>query len=97
MALPSGGGGARVGAALAVAALLLGVAAAKLDDVVQPSWANDHVVYDGDLLKLRLDPNSGSFGARISASRHPSFFFGGRATHHKICVFPLFLACSYLN
>jgi hypothetical protein len=64
-----------VGAALAVAALLLGVAAAKLDDVVQPSWANDHVVYDGDLLMLRLDPNSGSFGARISASRHPSFFF----------------------
>jgi hypothetical protein len=41
--------------------LVAGVeAAARFDDVVQPSWANDHMVYDGDLLKLRLDPNSGS-------------------------------------
>jgi xyloglucan:xyloglucosyl transferase len=40
--------------------LVAGVeAAARFDDVVQPSWANDHMVYDGDLLKLRLDPNSG--------------------------------------
>jgi hypothetical protein len=39
--------------------LVAGVEAARFDDVVQPSWANDHMVYDGDLLKLRLDPNSG--------------------------------------
>lgn len=38
-----------------------GVAAAgKFDDVVEPSWANDHVVYEGDLLKLRLDSSSGT-------------------------------------
>jgi hypothetical protein len=35
---------------------------------------------DGDLLKLRLDPNSGSFGARIGS---------------RLLVTPLFLACSY--
>jgi hypothetical protein len=35
---------------------------------------------DGDLLKLRLDPNSGSFGARIGS---------------RLRVTPLFLACSY--
>jgi xyloglucan:xyloglucosyl transferase len=44
---------ALLGARLAVAT------ATKFDDVVQPSWANDHVVYEGDLLKLRLDSNSG--------------------------------------
>lgn len=35
------------------------LAASKFDGVVQPSWANDHVVYEGDLLKLRLDSSSG--------------------------------------
>lgn len=55
--------GALVAAAsLAVAAVVCaGVAAAssKFDDVVQPSWANDHVLYEDDLLKLRLDSSSG--------------------------------------
>ncbi|KAJ1698180.1 hypothetical protein LUZ63_006692 [Rhynchospora breviuscula] len=32
----------------------------KFDDVIQPSWANDHVIYDGDLLMLKLDNSSGS-------------------------------------
>ncbi|VAH37133.1 unnamed protein product [Triticum turgidum subsp. durum] len=59
--------GALVAAAtLAVAAVVCaGVAAAasKFDDVVQPSWANDHVLYEDDLLKLRLDSSSG--GIRV--------------------------------
>jgi xyloglucan:xyloglucosyl transferase len=29
--------------------------ASKFDGVVQSSCANDHVLYEGDLLKLRLD------------------------------------------
>ncbi|OAY63484.1 xyloglucan endotransglucosylase/hydrolase protein 9-like [Ananas comosus] len=32
----------------------------KFDDVIQPSWASDHVIYDGDLLLLKLDNFSGS-------------------------------------
>ncbi|CAD6255084.1 unnamed protein product [Miscanthus lutarioriparius] len=71
----SGGGGAFPAAAVsavlvaaAVAALLgAGVAASKFDDVVQPSWGNDRMVYDGDLLKLRLDANSG--GGFVSRSK----------------------------
>ncbi|BAS91172.1 Os04g0631200 [Oryza sativa Japonica Group] len=52
-----------------------GVAAAgKFDDVVEPSWANDHVVYEGDLLKLRLDSSSG--GGFASKSK----FLYGKAT-----------------
>ncbi|XBI59006.1 xyloglucan endotransglucosylase protein 6 isoform X2 [Aegilops tauschii subsp. strangulata] len=70
--------GALVAAAsLAVAAVVCaGVAAAasKFDDVVQPSWANDHVLYEDDLLKLRLDSSSG--GGFASKNR----FLYGKAT-----------------
>ncbi|XP_062226857.1 xyloglucan endotransglucosylase protein 6-like [Phragmites australis] len=68
MALRNGGGGGLgLGAAASllavVVAALLGAGvvagASKLEDVVLPSWANDHVVYEGDLLKLRLDSSSG--------------------------------------
>lgn len=67
--------------AAAVAALLgAGVAAAtKFDDVVQPSWANDHMVYDGDLLKLRLDANSG--GGFVSRSK---FLYGKASADLKL-------------
>ncbi|XP_073004101.1 xyloglucan endotransglucosylase protein 6 [Typha latifolia] len=34
--------------------------ASKFDDVIQPSWATDHVIYEGDLLKLKLDNFSGA-------------------------------------
>ncbi|XP_044968060.1 xyloglucan endotransglucosylase/hydrolase protein 9-like isoform X2 [Hordeum vulgare subsp. vulgare] len=63
-------------ASLAVAAVVCaGVAAAsKFDDVVQPSWANDHVLYEDDLLKLRLDSSSG--GGFASKNR----FLYGKAT-----------------
>ncbi|XBJ04846.1 xyloglucan endotransglucosylase/hydrolase protein 9-like isoform X2 [Triticum dicoccoides] len=70
--------GALVAAAtLAVAAVVCaGVAAAasKFDDVVQPSWANDHVLYEDDLLKLRLDSSSG--GGFASKNK----FLYGKAT-----------------
>ena len=83
----SGGGGAFPAAAVsavlvaaAVAALLgAGVAASKFDDVVQPSWANDHMVYDGDLLKLRLDANSG--GGFVSRSK---FLYGKASADLKL-------------
>ncbi|TVU16219.1 hypothetical protein EJB05_39771 [Eragrostis curvula] len=72
----AGAGGSLPLLMAAVAALLVaGVAvAAKFDDVVQPSWANDHMVYDGDLLKLRLDSNSG--GGFVSKNK----FLYGRAS-----------------
>lgn len=89
MALRNGGGGGACPAAVvlvaaAVAALLgAGVAAAaaatKFDDVVQPSWANDHVVYDGDLLKLRLDSNSG--GGFVSRTK---FLYGKASADLKL-------------
>jgi hypothetical protein len=50
-------------AAFVVAAVSAGAAPSKFDGVVQPSWANDHVVYEGDLLKLRLDTSSGNISA----------------------------------
>ncbi|KAJ1272943.1 hypothetical protein BS78_06G241700 [Paspalum vaginatum] len=68
--------------AAAVAALLgaaVAAAASKFDDVVQPSWANDHVVYDGDLLKLRLDANSG--GGFVSRNR---FLYGKASADLKL-------------
>jgi hypothetical protein len=49
-------------AAFVAAVVCAGAAAAaasKFDGVVQPSWANDHVLYEDDLLKLRLDSSSG--------------------------------------
>lgn len=33
----------------------------KFDDLFQPSWAMDHFVYEGDLLKMKLDNYSGIF------------------------------------
>ncbi|KAF3325631.1 bcl-2-binding component 3-like isoform X1 [Carex littledalei] len=38
----------------------LAMAASKFDEVIQPSWANDHIIYDGDLLMLKLDNSSGT-------------------------------------
>lgn len=35
------------------------VSSAKFDQLFQPSWANDHFVYEGELLKLKLDHYSG--------------------------------------
>jgi hypothetical protein len=46
----------------------LAMAASKFDDVIQPSWANDHVIYDGDLLMLKLDNFSGTYPFVISTS-----------------------------
>jgi hypothetical protein len=75
-------------AAAVVAAVVctLEAAASKFDGVVQPSWANDHVVYEGDLLKLRLDTSSGN----ILASP-----FRGRFRLHlfKKAVLPLLTPC----
>ncbi|XP_025822983.1 uncharacterized protein LOC112898894 isoform X1 [Panicum hallii] len=80
MALRHGGGALGPAAAfLAVAALLGAVTAGKFDDVVQPSWANDHVVYDGDLLKLRLDANSG--GGFVSRNK---FLYGKASADLKL-------------
>lgn len=85
MALRNGGGDGACPAAVvlvaaAVAALLgAGVAATKFDDVVQPSWANDHVVYDGDLLKLRLDSSSG--GGFVSRTK---FLYGKASADLKL-------------
>ncbi|RCV35569.1 hypothetical protein SETIT_7G250500v2 [Setaria italica] len=81
-----GGWGAAASLAVVVAAVaaLLGAgaavaAAAKFDDVVQPSWANDHMVYDGDLLKLRLDANSG--GGFVSKNK---FLYGKASADLKL-------------
>ncbi|KAE8687769.1 Xyloglucan endotransglucosylase/hydrolase protein A [Hibiscus syriacus] len=40
---------------------LLGLgSSAKFDELFQPAWANDHFLYEGDLLKLKLDNYSGA-------------------------------------
>ncbi|XP_010522666.1 PREDICTED: xyloglucan endotransglucosylase/hydrolase protein 9 [Tarenaya hassleriana] len=36
------------------------VSGAKFEDLYQPSWATDHVVYEGDVIGLRLDNFSGA-------------------------------------
>lgn len=47
-------------------ALLLGLSllfsanAAKFSELYEPSWALDHVIYDGELLQLKLDNVSGT-------------------------------------
>jgi hypothetical protein len=46
----------------------LAMAASKFDDVIQPSWANDHVIYDGDILMLKLDNFSGIYLFIISTN-----------------------------
>jgi len=33
---------------------------AEFNDIFEPSWANDHVMYEGELLKLKLDNISGA-------------------------------------
>lgn len=53
--------------------LLVGVAVAvattsKFDQLFQPSWAYDHFVHEGDLLKLKLDNYSGNLN-------HPHLIF----------------------
>lgn len=35
-------------------------ASAKFDELFQPSWAFDHFLHEGDLLKLKLDNYSGN-------------------------------------
>nr|AFK42982.1 unknown [Lotus japonicus] len=38
---------------------------AKFDELFQPNWAFDHFIYEGDLLKLKLDNSSGAgFGSK---------------------------------
>ena len=46
--------------------LLVGLAAsAKFDELFQPSWAMDHFIHEGELLKLKLDNYSGAgFGSK---------------------------------
>lgn len=45
---------------LFVGLLMVGLgSSAKFDDLYQTSWAFDHVQYDGDTLKLKLDNFSG--------------------------------------
>ncbi|ONK61249.1 uncharacterized protein A4U43_C08F27750 [Asparagus officinalis] len=43
-----------------VLGLLLLANAAKFDELFEPSWALDHVAYDGQLLQLKLDNFSGA-------------------------------------
>ena len=48
---------------LSVGLVLVGVAfaaTAKFDELFQPSWASDHFIHEGDLLKLKLDNYSGN-------------------------------------
>lgn len=35
------------------------VSSAKFDELFQPSWAQDHFAYEGELLRLKLDSYSG--------------------------------------
>lgn len=37
------------------------VSSAKFDELFQPSWAFDHFVHEGELLKLKLDNYSGNW------------------------------------
>lgn len=40
--------------------VLVGLASSKkFDELFQPSWALDHIAYEGELLKLKLDNFSG--------------------------------------
>ena len=33
---------------------------AKFDELFHPAWALDHFIYEGDLIKLKLDNYSGT-------------------------------------
>jgi len=35
------------------------VSSVKFDELFQPSWAQDHLAYEGELLRLKLDSYSG--------------------------------------
>lgn len=37
------------------------VTSARFDELYQPSWAMDHFVYEGEVLKLKLDNYSGKY------------------------------------
>ncbi|RWW21187.1 hypothetical protein BHE74_00016186 [Ensete ventricosum] len=57
-----GGGWRRMVMVLYVAVSMVGSGwCSKFDELVQPSWATDHVIYEGELLKLKLDNSSGAF------------------------------------
>ncbi|KAK8940880.1 Xyloglucan endotransglucosylase/hydrolase protein 9 [Platanthera zijinensis] len=45
---------------LAAVATAVGGSGSPFDELVQASWATDHILYDGDLLKLKLDSSSGA-------------------------------------
>lgn len=51
-----------VGCLLFVGLILMvgSVSSAKFEELFQPSWATDHFVYEGELLKLKLDNYSGA-------------------------------------
>lgn len=40
----------------------------RFDELYQPTWAMDHFVYQGDLIKMRLDNFSGIFAKLINIS-----------------------------
>ncbi|CAN0896958.1 Xyloglucan endotransglucosylase protein 6 [Linum grandiflorum] len=48
-----------VGAFMALTMVGL-VSSAKFDELFEPSWATDHLIYEGEQLKLKLDNYSGS-------------------------------------
>ncbi|XP_077226905.1 xyloglucan endotransglucosylase protein 6-like [Tasmannia lanceolata] len=43
-----------------VAVLAAGNSSSSFDELFQPSWASDHVMYEGEVLKLKLDSSSGA-------------------------------------
>lgn len=45
-----------------VGLVVVGLASSKkFDELFQPSWAMDHFLYEGELLKLKLDNYSGTY------------------------------------
>ncbi|KAK3010785.1 hypothetical protein RJ639_011311 [Escallonia herrerae] len=77
-----------------VALLLVGsVCSSKFDELFQPYWANDHFVYEGEQLKMKLDNYSvsnpsypmctnGTSGAGFSSKR--KYMFGKVTTQIKL-------------
>ncbi|XAR55431.1 Xyloglucan:xyloglucosyl transferase [Bertholletia excelsa] len=45
---------------LAVFVMMGSVSSSKFDELFQPSWALDHFIYEGELLKMKLDNYSGA-------------------------------------
>lgn len=54
---------------MALVVTVSSVSSAKFEELFQPSWAMDHFVYEGELLKLKLDNYSGNL------TKNPIFFF----------------------